>query len=99
MQKEFQNLDFVRGVSFEFIDSLKNNGIKNLLNFDDSFEEICISKAFVDIATTRRYQGLSTSYIKHNFFHSSEQGRDVELQRTHIVPFKSPCDLMQVTSP
>ena len=30
MQKEIENLEFLRGVSFEFIDSLKNNGTKYL---------------------------------------------------------------------
>ena len=30
MQKETQSLEFVRGVNFEFIDSLKNNGTKYL---------------------------------------------------------------------
>ena len=28
MQKEIENLEFVREVNFEFIDSLKNNGTK-----------------------------------------------------------------------
>ena len=51
MQNEIENLEFVQGVNFEFIDSLKNNGTKYLLIFDDSCDEICISKAFVDIAT------------------------------------------------
>ena len=36
VQKEIENPEFVRGVNFEFIDSLKNNGTKYLLNFDDS---------------------------------------------------------------
>ena len=98
MQKEIENLEFVRGVNFEFIDSLKNNGIKYLLIFDDSCEEICNSKAFVDIATARRHRGLSTIYIKHNLFHHSKLGRDVELQNTHIVLFKSPRDVMQITT-
>ena len=98
MQKEIKNLEFVRGVSFEFIDSLKNNGTKYLLIFDDSCEEICNSKAFVDIATAGRHRGLSTIYIKHNLFHQSKLGRDVELQNTHIVLFKSPRDVMQVTT-
>ena len=31
MQREIENLEFVRGVNFEFIDSLKNNGTKYLL--------------------------------------------------------------------
>ena len=98
MQKEIENLGFVQGGNFEFIDSLKNNGTKYLLIFDDSCEENCKSKAFVDIATTGRHRGLSTIYIKHNLFHQSKLGRDVELQSTHIVLFKSPCDVMQVTT-
>ena len=98
MQKEIKNLEFVQGVNFEFIDSLKNNGTKYLLIFDDSCEEICNSKAFVDLATAERHRGLSTIYIKHNLFHQSKLGRDVELQNTHIVLFKSPRDVMQVTN-
>ena len=50
MQNEIENLELVQGVNFEIIDSLKNNGTKYLLIFDDSCEEICNSKAFVDIA-------------------------------------------------
>ena len=68
MQKEIENLEFVQGVNFEFIDSLKNKGTKYLLIFDDSCEEICVSKAFVNIATAGRHCGVSTIYFKHNFF-------------------------------
>ena len=95
---EIKNLEFVHGVNFEFIHSLKNNGTKYLLLFDNSCEEICNSEAFAHIATTGKHRGQSTIYIKHNFFHQSKLGRDVELQNTHIVLFKSPCDVMQVTS-
>ena len=98
MQKEIENLEFVLGVNFEFIDSLKNNSTKYLLIIDDSCEEICNSKAFVDIANAGRRRDLSTIYIKHNLFHQSKLGRDVELQNTHIVLFKSPRDVMQVTT-
>ena len=85
MQKEFENLQFVHGVNFEFIGSLGNNGTKYLLVFDDSCEEICNSKAFVELATAGRHRHVSTIYIKHNFFHQSTPGRDVELQNTHKV--------------
>ena len=98
MQKEIENLEFVQGVNFEFIVSLKNNGTKCLLIFDDFCEEICNSMAFVDIATAGSYRRVSTIYIKHNFVHQSKLGRDVVLQNTHIVPFKSPRDVMQVTT-
>ena len=98
MQKEIESLEFVQGVNFEFIDSVKNNGTKNLLISDNYCEEICNSKALVDIATAGRHRGLSTTYSKHNPFHQSKLGRDVELQNTHMVLFKSPRDVMQVTT-
>ena len=98
MQKEIENAELVQGVNFELIDSLKNKGTKYLLFFDGSCVEICNSKAFVDIATAGRHWGLSTIYIKHNPFHQSELERDVELQNTHIALFKSPRDVMKVTT-
>ena len=61
MQKEIKSLEFVRGVNFEFSDSLKNNGTKYLLIFDDSCEEICNSKAFVDI----RWETLGSEHNLH----------------------------------
>ena len=88
----------MRGVNFEFNNSLKNNGTNYSLIFDDSCEEICNSKAFVNNATAGRHRGLSTIYIKHNLFHQSKLGRDVELQNTHNVLFKSPRDVMQITT-
>ena len=63
MQKEIENFEFVRGVSFELIDSLENNGTKDLLTFDTSREKIRNSKVFVDIATAGRHRGLSTIYL------------------------------------
>ena len=96
MQKEIENSEFVRGVNFDFIDSLKINDRKCLLIFDDSCEEVCHSKTVVDIATTGSHRGLSTIYIQHNLFHHSKLGRDVELQNTHIVLLESPCDVMQL---
>ena len=98
MPKEIENLEFVQGLNFEFVHSLKDNSTKDLLICDNSCEVICNSKAIVHIATARRHRGLSTIYIKHNLFHQSKLGRDVELQNTHIVLFKSPCDGMKVST-
>ena len=98
MQKEIDNLEFVQGVHFEFINSLKKNCTKYLLIFDDSCAEISNSKEFVDIPTTGRHRGFSTFYIKHNLINQSKLGRDVELQNTHNVRFKSPRDVHQVAT-
>ena len=66
MQKEIDNLEFVQNVHFEIINSLKNNGTKYLLIFDDSCARTCICKEFVDITTSDRHRGFSAIYIKHN---------------------------------
>ena len=98
MQKEIDNLEFVEGVRFESINSLKNNGTKYLLIFDDSCAEICNSKEFADIATAGRHRGFSTIYTKHNLFHQSKLGGESELQNTHIGRLKSPRDDHQVAT-
>ena len=52
----------------------------------------------MDITTAGRHRGFSTRYIKHNLFHQSKLGRDVELQNTHILLFESPRDVHQVAT-
>ena len=96
MTKNVKNIHFIQGVDFELIQSLPNNGKKYLLIFDDSCEEISSSKEFVKIATAGRHKGLSTIYIKPNLFHQSGLGRDIELQNTHTVLFKSPRDVSRL---
>ena len=98
MQRKIEKLEFVQDIQFEFIDSLNNNGTVHLLIFEDSCEEICNSKAFVDIATAGTHRGLSTIYIKHNLFHQSKRRQDVELQSTHFILFKSPRDMMRIST-
>ena len=101
MQKVVKSHEFFQGVNFEVVASLKKQRYKvlnYLLIFDDSCEKICNSKAFVDNATAGGHRVLSTIYNKHNLFHPSNLGRDVELQNTHIVLFESPRDVMQVTT-
>ena len=98
MQKEIDNLEFVQGVHFDIINSLKKNGTKYLLIFEDSCAEICSFKEFVDIAIAGKHRVFSTTYIKHNLFHQSKLGSDVELQNTHIVLFKSSRDVHQVAT-
>ena len=91
--KKNVNLEFIQGVNFDFINSLKNNGTKYLLNFNDSCAEICNFKAFMKVATAVRHRGFSTYFIKHHLFYQSQLGRDVELQNTHIALFESPRDV------
>ena len=67
-----------------------------MLIFDYWCEEFCNSNAFVENDFAGWHRGLNAFSIKHNLFHRNKFGPDVELQNTHIVPFKSSRDLMQV---
>ena len=98
MQEKSENLEFFLGVNSEFIASLKNYDTKYLLVFDNSCEEVCNSKKFFDFSTAGRRRRLTAIYLKHNLFHQSELGRDVELQSTHILLFKYPREVMQVNT-
>ena len=66
--KKVEKFDFEQNVKLEFINSLKNNCTKYLLISDDSSEEICNLKAFVDIATTGSNRGLRTITLGTGFF-------------------------------
>jgi len=93
---DLQNLEYIQGVNFEMINNLPADGTNYLLIFDDSCEEICRSKEFQMLATAGRHRKLNVIYIKHNIFHKSPLGRDIELQNTHIVLFKNPRDVNQI---
>ena len=95
-QMQRKNLKFIQKEHFDLIEHLPNNGTKYLFIIDDSCEEVTNSNQFVKIATAGRHKGLNTIYIKHNLFHQSKLGRDVELQNTYIVLFKSPRDVLQI---
>ena len=56
------------------------------------------NRQFVEIAMAGRHRRLSTIYVKHNLFHQSKLGGDVEVQNTHIVLFMSPRDVHQVAT-
>ena len=60
MQKEIENLEFVRGVNFEFIDSLKNNGTKYWLVFDDPVKRFAIQRPLMTLPP------LGAMWFEHN---------------------------------
>ena len=68
-----------------------------MLIFDDSRGEICNSKEFVDLDTAGRHRGLSNIYIRHKLFRQNELGCDVQFQKTHLVLFEFPREVMQVS--
>lgn len=96
MRLKIDNIEFVKGIDFQLIDELPADGTQYLLIFDDSGREISQSKAFEDIAKGGRHRGFNVIYVKHNLFHKSTLGRDIEIQNTHIVLFKSPRDVNQI---
>lgn len=96
IQDAIPNIEFVKCIDYELINNLPDDGTHYLLIFDDSCAEISKSREFEQIATSGRHRKLSVIFIKHNLFHKSPLGRDIDLQSTHIVLFKSPRDVNQI---
>ena len=96
MMSQVNNIEFINCIDFDMIENLPIDGTNYLLVFDDSCSEISKSLRFEKIATAGRHKKLNVIYIKHNLYHKSSLGRDIELQNTHIVLFKSPRDVNQV---
>ena len=96
MMQSIADIDFIQGVDFEIIENLPADGTKFLLIFDDSIDILSRSENFNAIAPAGRRRSLNCVYIKHNFFHKNETGRDAKLQTTHTVLFKPPRDVQQI---
>ena len=87
------NIQFTKFSSFDLISDLENC----LLVFDDSCEEIFNDKEFSKLATAGRHKNLSVIYVKHNLFQQSKWSGTIDLNTTHIILFKSPRDVQQIS--
>ena len=96
MQKEVRNIEFIESLYFDFIENLPNDGTNYLFIFDESCDKNSRYKQFEKIAIAGRLRKLTCIYIKHNLFHKIANGKDTELQNTHLVLFDSPRDVQQI---
>ena len=87
------NIEFISCIDFDMVEKLKDC----LLIFDDSCEEIYDDKRFVKIATSGRHKNVHVIYVKHNLFHQSKNSKTIDLNNTHVILFKSPRDVNQIT--
>ena len=55
------------------------------------------NKEFSTLATAGRHKNLSNIYVKHNLFQQSKWSRTIDLNTTHIILFKSPRDVQQIS--
>ena len=91
MQRVIPGIEFQKNSSFD----ITKNLLHCLLIYDDSCEEIFNDKEFVKITASGRYRELHAIYVKHNLFHQSNWPRTIDLNTTHIILFKSLCDIQQ----
>ena len=97
LKQDVAEIEFIQGLDFNLINqSFTHDGKKRLLIFDGCSEELLKSKDFTRIATAGRHLGLHVLSIRHNLFHTSPIGRNVELQLTHIVLFQPPVTLIKL---
>ena len=76
----------------------KKQRYKVLVNFWRLLWRDLQFRGFFEIAIAGRHRCLSTIYIKRNLFHQSKLGRNLELQNTHYIRFKSARNVTHVTT-
>ena len=96
-ETKFQTWNLSNVLTLNLLKNLPNDGTNYLLIFGDSSEELCKPKEFDKLATTGRHKKLNCIYIKHYLFHKTPTDRDAEIQNTHLVLFKSPRDVNQIS--
>ena len=84
MQKEIENLEFVRGVNFELIDSLKNNGTKYLTT---PLKRFANQKPLLTLPALGDIGVWAQSTLNTTFFTRANQEDTLSY---NIVLFKSP---------
>ena len=91
-QMQRKNLKCIRGVDFEQIENLPNNGTNYLLIFDDSCEEISNSKQLVKFATAGSHKGLNTICLSITCVITAnwEENLSYKIHKIKIVVFKLP---------
>ena len=87
------NIFFTKFSGFNFISQLETV----CLFFDNSCEYIFNDKEFLKLANAGRHRNISVIYVKHNLFQQSKWSRTIDLNTTHIILFKSPRDIQQIT--
>ena len=92
MQQVIPGIEFLKYSGFDITKNLSHC----LLIYDDSCEEIFNDTELVKIATSGRHRKLHVIYVKHNLFHQSKCYRTIDLNITHIILFKSLCDIQQI---
>ena len=87
------NILFTKFSGSEFISQLENC----LLVFYDLCEEIFNHKEFSKLATAGRHRKISVIYVERNLFQQSKWSQKIDLNKSHIIFFKSPRDIQQIT--
>ena len=77
--------------NLEFLNNLENC----LLKIDDSCEEIFNDKEVVILATSGRHKNINVIYTKHNRYQQIRWSRTIDLNKSHIILFKSFRDIQQ----
>ena len=90
-QPKYRDMEKKLNIEFK-----KFNGFE-LISCDDSCEDLFNDKEFSKLATAGRHKKLSVIFVKHNLFQQGKWSRTIDLNTSHIVLFKSPRDIQQIS--
>ena len=76
--------------------ALMSNLKRHLLVFDDVFDELANSVEFLNLVGSGRQKNQHVTFLKHNLYQKSPNSKTIDLNLTHLLLLKIPCDINQI---
>ena len=95
MKNEIPNIYFIEGLPNDLFDMVDSRQ-RNLLILDDLMADVADNKMMTQLFTKGRHDNLSIIFIVHNLFYQGKEMRNVSLNASYIVVFRSPRDKTQI---
>ena len=88
-------INFLNGVDWKKL-AVMSNLKRNLLVFDDVFDELANSLEFLNLVGSGRHKNQHVIFLKHNLYQKSPNSKTIDLNLTHLLLLKSPRDINQI---
>ena len=98
MECDFKHvdIDFVHGLEWNYLQKAEAQRKRNLLVFDDLFDEAAQSKEFLALVVAGRHRNVQMILLGNNLFQQRENSKTIDLSVTHQLLFDSPGDSEQI---
>ena len=95
LRSKSNKITFVQGLNWKQLKS-RGNTKRQLLIFDDIYNEACNQAEFLQLVVSGRHQNQHAIILKHNLYQKGQNAKTIELNVTQMLLMKNPRDIVQI---